>query len=274
MKRSYLLVGIAGMAGVLMLVGGCEWSGGSNDSFNTSQGAGIQVNFSGVYSGNYPDGKAVETSSGSPITRLTLTEAGNEVNVIDNNGNKYKGNFGSPGLVFTPTTANPTIPAGAELMQAQINFEGKDGSSGHDVQFVGVIHVVTVSDIKSTTTSSGDNSSSSSSTVETQPTVTTQTHNDSTNTTLTITYTYPTYTLTEVIVTSDSTGQTISDTTTKTANSSQSTTQANTQTQTYSITEANSQYRLEGQWVEKGGNTSGVDALSPAGAGVVSTPIN
>lgn len=267
MKKSLFLSVSAAIAGLLVMTTGCEWSGGGGaGSYNSSQGAGITVNFSGVYHGNYEGGKAVQSSSGAPITRMTLTQTGDGIEVIDNNGNKYDGKVGSPGLVYTPTADSPTIPAGAELMQAQINFKGTDGSSGHDVNFVGIIHVVTISDIKTETSSSGSTNATSTS----NPTTTTSQSTDGTNTTVTVTEDYGAYTLTTVTVKNNTTGQTISQTTTRTESQSET----HGQTQTYSITEANSQYRLEGQWVEKDGNTSGVDAISSAGAGVVTRPIN
>lgn len=274
-KKVVAIGGIAALAGALMFNGGCEWSGGGGaDSFNTSQGAGINVNFSGVYHGHYPGGKAVENSSGAAITRLTLTQSGDSIQVLDNNGNQYSGHVGSPGAVFTPTEANPVIPAGAQLMQAQVNFSGTDGSSGREINFVGIVHVVSVTDIKSTTQTSGSGSTNASSTSSSQPITTTQTHNDGTNTTVTTTIVTPVSTIVTVETHNNQTGQTISKTTTETANKGQSQTQGTSQTQTYTITEANSQYRLEGQWVEKGGNSSGVDALSSGASGVVSQTIN
>lgn len=275
MKRAVSISGITALAGLLMFSGGCEWSGGGGSgSFNTSQGAGISVNFSGVYRGNYDGGKAVQSSSGAAITRLTLTQAGNTIEVIDNNGNRYSGKVGSPGLVYSPTADSLVIPPGAELMQAQVNFEGTDGSSGREVQFVGIVHVVTVTDVKSRTEVSGSGSTNATSTTSTQPTTTTKTVNDGTNTTITTTITTPVQVITTVETHNNQTGETINKTTTVVENKGSSSTEGQSQTITYSITEANSQYRLEGQWVEKGGNTSGVDALSPAGSGVVTRPIN
>ena len=281
-KKSVISCGIVALAGLVMFSGGCNWSsGGGASAFNTSGGAGINVNFSGVYNGNYPDGKAVESSSGAAIVRMVLTQTGNSIEIVDNNGNQYKGSAGSPGLAFTPTAANPTIPAGAEVMQAQINFSGKDGSSGHQVQFVGIVHVVTIQDVTATSSSSGSGSTNATSTVTTQPTTTTETINDGTNTTTTTTQTIadpnnPNFSIqtVTVVVVNDQNGQTISKTSTQNSIQSQSTHTGQSVTQTYSITEANSQYRLEGQWLEKGGNTSGVDALSSAASGVISHPIN
>lgn len=42
-------------------------------------------------------------------------------------------------------------------------------------------------------------------------------------------------------------------------------------TTTYNITEANSQYRLQGTWIEDGGVSTTVDALSPGTAGVITS---
>ena len=283
MKRFVMMTGLAALTGLVMFDSGCEWSGGGGaGSFNTSQGAGINVNFSGVYHGNYSDGKAVATSSGAPISRLTLTQSGNSIEVIDNNGNRYKGNVGSPGIVYDLSSGAAIIPAGAELMQAQVNFDGVDGSSGHHVQFVGIVHVVAINDVKTTTQTSGENSGSGStnatSATGTASTTQTETHNTNGTTTITITQNTPPNVLVTTRTYSDATGQLLSETITQSASQGSSNSQGQSQTQTttktYSITEANSQYRLEGQWVEKDGNTSGVDALSPAGSGVVSQQIN
>ena len=275
MKNTMMVGGLAALFGLLMLSGGCDWGSGGGNSFNSSEGAGVQVNFSGYYSGNYPDGKAVETSSGAPITHLTMTEAGNACQVIDNNGNKYNGSFGSPGLVYsTGNSSNSVIPAGAELMNAQVNFSGTDYSSGHKVTFVGVIHVVAVQDIQTTVSGSGSGATNGTSTTGNGQAQTTTTSDDGTNTV--VTETIPTGSGTTTIVTTynDTTHQQVSQTTTTTANASNSSGSGSGQSSTYSITGANANYELQGQWVEQNGNTSGVDALSAAGSGVVSQKIN
>lgn len=284
MKKAFVYGGLAALSLGLVFATGCEWTGGGGtNSFNTSKGAGVNLNFSGVYNGTFSGGKAVASSSGAPITRFVLTQSGNAVEVIDNNGNRYKGNVGSPGVVFTPTTENPIIPTGALLMEGQITFEGVDGSSGKDVEFVGVIHAVAITDIKSTTTvdrqGSTNSSSSSSSSNDDQSGTVTKTVDNGTNTTTTVTVTTVTPEVTiqtvTTVVTDNATGAELSRNVTKTSSQNQTQGQGQssgtTTTTTYQITEANTQYRLEGTWLEKGGNTSDVDALSPATSGLVTT---
>lgn len=286
-KKAFVYGGLAALSLGLVFSTGCEWTGGGGtSSYNTSQGAGVNLNFSGVYNGTFGGGKAVANSSGAAITRFVLTQSGNAVEVLDNNGNRYKGNVGSPGLAFTPSTdatVASVIPAGAQVMEGQITFAGRDGSSGKDVEFVGVIHAVAVSDIKGTTKvdrqGSTNAQSSTSSSSQNQQTTVTKTFDDGTNTTTTSTVTIgnPTDPFYNQIVTTvvydNTTGAQLSKTVTQTGSSQSSqgdsSSSGTTTTTTYQITEANTQYRLEGTWLEKGGKSSDVDALSPATSGLV-----
>lgn len=256
MKRIMLFAVATACSAGLLLFTGCEgWSsGGSADSFNTSEGAGISINFSGVFNGNLAGGLAVSATSGGPITRLVVSQSGNAVEVEDNNGSKYKGSVGSPGAVADAQSG--VYPAGAELAQSQIAFSGHDNVAAKNVQFVGIIHAVAVADIKGSTTS--DNSTS------TQNPVTTTTTTDGTNLTVTtVDNTVPGTTVTIVKTENAQTGQVISQTTT--------TTHSGTATTTYSLTEANTQYRLEGTWVEEGGVSANVDALSQGASGTIAS---
>lgn len=251
MKRLLMLIAGGALAGGLALLTACEgeWtSGGGVDDFNNSRGAGATVNFSGVYKGTMSGGRAVNGTSGAPITQLVISHGGNNIEVVDNNGSLYNGSIGSPGAVASPD-ASGGYPAGAELVQAQINFSGRDGSSGRNINFVGVIHVVSVTD----TRGSSDKITSTTKDVD----------NDGTKTVITETTTIgssgdPFYSVTIVTTTiENSTGKEISRTTETTT--------------TYNITEANSQYRLQGTWIEDGGVSTTVDALSPGTAGVITS---
>jgi hypothetical protein len=274
---------VAGL--VLLTNAGCDWSsGGGTNSFNTSQGAGVSLNFSGVYRGELSGGKAVEKTSGGNIQTLTISMVGNSVTVVDNQGSTYRGTVGSPGLLALP---DGTIPAGADFVQSQISFSGKDGVSARDIEFVGIVHAVSVRDIQGKTTEKVDTSSSgsgstnfnnsgSSSTTQSQST---RVVDGRTNTVITTTIVTPVnITVTEVIIDTQ-TGREISRNVTTTQNSgsgsgsssgSGSTTTVRTFTD-FAITEANTQYRLEGTWIEQGGFTSPVKARSPGSAGTIQT---
>jgi len=270
-------------AGMLLANFGCDWSsGGGSNSFNTSQGAGVNLNFSGVYRGELSGGKVVDKTSGGNIQTLTMSQVGNSLTVIDNQGSRYTGSVGSPGLAALP---DGTIPAGAEFLQSQVNFSGKDGVSARDIEFVGIIHAVSVTDIQGKTTvktaSSGStNFSNTGSTSGEGRTTTRSVNNGTTTTTETIseigtpgTAFYEVTTTT--VVTDNATGVEISrnSSTTKSSGSGSGNgnTSVSTETTTFSITEANTQYRLEGTWIEEGGFTSGVKARSPGSSGTIQT---
>jgi YD repeat-containing protein len=229
------------LALALCLAVGCDWSaGGSDDGFNTSQGAGISVNLSGVYHGSLGGGRAVAQTSGpGAITRLTINQAGNTVEVTDNQGSSYRGTVGAPGAVSSANDSG-VYPAGAELVQAQINFSGKDEVAQRDIEFVGVVHVVAVTDIQGTKTETEDVSTFGETTGGTN-----------------------------VVVETDQFGNPISATTNVTPVETRDIETTVTTTIEYQITEANSQYRLEGTWIETDGNSSAVDALSAGTSGVI-----
>jgi hypothetical protein len=255
-----------------LLISGCEWgSSGSDGSFNTSQGAGVQLNFSGVYRGTMSGGKLVASKGGAPVTSLTIFQSGNAIEVTDNNGSTYRGNVGSPGAVSDSSSG--TFPVGAELAQAQISFTGNDNTAGgREVNFVGVIHAVAVKDIQGTTTEDTESSSSSSSDGGTRTTTSSTT--DSTNVVVTTTEITPlpnggSEERVTIVVYDRQTGEELSRTqTVSIKNDSSSTT---THTTTYEITEANTQYRLQGNWIEVDAGSSGVDGLSAGTAGLIST---
>ena len=235
MKRFTLLAGsVLAALGIVAFVG-CDWSSNSTD-FNTSKGAGLNINWTGTYFGQLPGGRLVSQTSGGPITRLVIQNSGNTLEVTDNNGSRYVGRIGSPGIVSAPSvnpeTGEVVYPAGAEIVQAQVTFSGKDEIAAKDIEFVGVIHAVTVNDVRGNT-------------VEDTTTVTdtnTVTIPDDTNTT--------DVTEREIVTEREVvTGRTT----------------------TFEITEANTQYRLQGTWIENGGGRGNVDGLSPGSVGSVTT---
>lgn len=278
MKMKWMLAPAAILCAGLIVGPGCDWSAGGGDSLNTSQGAGININFSGVYNGNI-DGRAVDRTSAGTISFLTIRQTGNRVEVVDSQGSTYEGAVGSPGLVSS-ATGGGSYPPGAELVQAQISWAGKDEVAQRDVEFVGIIHAVSVDDIQSRTETrtSTDNSSNSSSTSTQQGTTQTFTSNNGSNTTITTVLTIGTpadpfyeQTVTTVVI-DNQTGRELSRSVTKTGDSSQSSSDevvVETVSE-YTLTEANVQYRLEGTWIEKNSPiVSRVDALSRGTYGVI-----
>lgn len=241
------------LLGLAFVTSSCDWtSGGGGESFNTSQGAGVDVNWSGVYFGQL-NGLVVQNTSGEgAINRLVITQAGNRLEVIDNQGSKYVGSVGVPNLLRNPETG--LVPAGATFVEAQVSFSGKDEVAGQDIDFVGVIHIVTVEDVQG----------------ESVETVRTETDSsgsgESSGTSLT----------TSQQVVNVSGGGTVvepgnSSSETNSVSSSDTTTRTTTSTTTFQITEANSQFRLQGTWIEQGGLSSNVDALSPGGIATITT---
>lgn len=266
MKR--MLVGVATAVLVSVLWLGCDWTT-NTESFNTSKGAGVDLNFSGVYYGKLAGGRAVANTSGAPITRLVLQQSGNAVRVLDNNGSTYEGSVGAPGLIAEPGPLG--YPAGAVLAQAQINFSGVDVIAGKKVNFAGVIHAVAVEHIEGETETSTDSSTQGYIHYTTNITTSVTGGTNITTTLTIIAYdehgnkvyeSVQTYTVTP-------SGQTYSDFVV--IMDERSRVRKDEELRKYYITEANTQYRLEGTWIEEGGVNAAVDALSPGTAGLITT---
>ena len=343
--RSYASASV-GIAVISLLSCSCDWSGGSSDDFNTSSGS-TTVNISGFYSGILGSGLAVSRTSGGNISSLTLQQSGNALDVIDSNGQNYKGNVGSPLTLAAPSDLG-VIPTGAQVASFQVSWAGKDGVAARDVSFSGVISVVTVDSIQgdSTTTSSIDDSvrvaqndnvrtattdntrnsdtfnNSGNSTVNDQNSTTTvngdqgTTFSDVTTTTVTTVNNgqqpgtddmgNPTVegtdsTTTQVTINGSSNNSnsavnsvngsvgnqnSASGSNATTANNSnvnnvntQTTSDGRTSTDnvttttenTFLLTDANSQYRLRGSWVENEGVVGQVDAIAAGAGGFIST---
>ena len=267
MKRALFLSLLASSLVVTALITGCDWS--TNDAgFNTSEGAGVSINFSGYYHST-EGGRLVKNTSAGNIVSLTIQQAGNSVEVHDNQGSTYRGTIGAPGSVSSSSSGS--YPSGAQLAQAQINFSGHDNVSAKDITFAGIIHAVAVTDIKGTT--------------ETDTSTDTRTRTETVTTNVTIGSTgqevVTTVTTTEYDANGNETYKRIS--TTKTTpdgtvishnvseTGTRTDTSTDTATTTYTITEANSQYRLQGTWVEQAGKVSEVDGISAGNSGTIST---
>ena len=151
MKRALFLSLAASSLVAVALITGCENGWTTNDAgFNSSEGAGATINFSGYYQG-MNGGRAVANTSAGNIMTLTIQQAGDTVEVVDNQGSTYRGKIGSPGAVSPSSESG--YSTGAQLAQAQINFSGHDNVSGKDITFAGVIHAVAITDIISSDTS-------------------------------------------------------------------------------------------------------------------------
>ena len=246
----------------LILVVGCDWTSKS-DGFNTSRGR-AAINFSGTYNGNLPGGRAVENTTGGVIVRLVLSQQADTLEVLDNNGSVYRGRIGSVAVVTSPGEDTSTefqesafdpggFPEGTQLAQAQVSWQGHDNVAAKTIEFAGTIHAVAVTDIRGTSDSS----------TQTSESVVTRESEDGMTTTTTTTITTGTgVTVIEVVV-DNVTGQEIQRTETVTDNRTSSAVSE------FILTAANTQYRLQGTWVEQGGVVAGVDALSAGAAGAI-----
>lgn len=291
--------------GVGLALTACEWTGGSDGGFNTSK-VDFDVNISGQYIGMLSGGKAVERSSGGAITRLLLQQTGNAVQVTDSNGQQYRGTVGTP-YSFGSFTGD-AIPAGASVASFQVSWSGKDGTAARDIDFSGVINVITVEDVRGTTSddsttrnqtsssdfsrdvTSGDDQSTSSADGSTRDTESSQdieggeqqviilepTGNGTTNVVI-VTIPLPDTSVDESTSSSVDRARDIASSVAQAQNTTQSSSttrdQSTTTTASFSITDANSQFRLQGTWIEKDGLVSNVQARSPGAAAVISLPV-
>ncbi|MGA0368360.1 MAG: hypothetical protein ACO3N7_02795 [Kiritimatiellia bacterium] len=205
----------------------CDWSSGSQESFNTSGGSN-NVNISGFYRG-INGGRLVSQTSNGNILSMTIQQSGNRVDVIDNQGSKYQGSIGAP--LVSDVVNGSVLNAGATVASYQISFSGRDGVAGRDINFTGVLTILAVSDIDSSTGTS------------------TSGVNNSTNTN---TVTAPTPPAT-------GTGTTVNNTTTQVGTT--------TTSYTYDLTGPSSQLQLQGTWSEVGGVTSSVNGFGPPAQG-------
>lgn len=142
MKRTLRLVGGLVVA-MLWGLGGCDWEDASD--YNTSQGAGSTVNFSGTYLPSSGD-----VLAGTNIASLVLMQIGNALQVYDANASYYTGTVGSPGTQYQPN-ANGVYAAGATLLQCQVSFSGVNEASGKSITFTGTVRAVAVTDMTSET---------------------------------------------------------------------------------------------------------------------------
>ena len=279
--KSYISTAVAGI-GLSMLGTSCDWSGGGDAAFNTSGGS-VAINISGSYRGILDGGRAVSQTSGGTITYLNVQQSGNAVEVMDSNGQKYRGTVGSPLSLASPDEAG-FLSTGAQLANFQVSWEGTDFVSGKDVTFSGIITVASVNDIQGDNTVQTIDSTVTDAATQSSDDTTGTSSDDSTTTdsTSTVDTTQNVFdangnpiTEGEVITISNTStdasnsATTIANTATTTTDNNDSTTQ--TITSTFQITGGNAQYRLKGSWVENGGVFGTVDAVSEAAGGVIQT---
>ncbi len=148
MKKLLRLGPVVMLALFAGIYSGCEWESDADTAFNTSGGAGVELNFSGQYVARETDGQLV---TGRPdITYFLITQTGNRLDVVDNLGERYEGVTGSPGVIAPPVDGTTTYPNGA--MMSLMNFTfwkiGPNGNTIHDdIYFEGFLRFLAVTDI-------------------------------------------------------------------------------------------------------------------------------
>jgi hypothetical protein len=222
----------------IFLMNGCDWEDGG--SFNTSKGAGADVNISGMYTA-----RSGELVAGMSIASLLITQIGNGLEVRDSNNSLYTGSVGSPGVMGRASLGG-AYSAGEEMLQSQISFFGKNALTGTDMSFAGIIRAVALEDVRGST-------------------VTATTTTDSVDATATNNLGVTSIDIVAPPVT-------ISDATTITSEDSNGVTveNVNEATTTFIITDANTLFILEGHWVE-GGAVAAVSGHARSSAGSFST---
>jgi len=249
------LCSIGLLSSVALLVG-CDWSSGSQDGNNFNlRGSASIANISGFYRGTLQGRAVAETSNGN-INNFTIQQSGNRIEVIDNQGSRYVGSVGNP-LLLVPE-GSTTIPVGAEAATYQISFSGKDNVAARDIEFTGVITLVTVDDVVGSSTSNSN----------------TQTNQDDTTTTTTSSSTSTISIPQQNGVDGIEPGidETVTTTTTSTTGNTNSNSNTQTDSVSFELTDANTQLRLRGTWSEVGGVTSSVDALAAGIQGNIVVP--
>lgn len=240
-KKTNLFLGVSLCA--LMVLSGCDWEDGG--AYNTSKGAGVDVNISGMYTA-----QSGELVAGQAISSFLISQIGNSIEVRDSNNSFFTGSVGAPGVMANVSGATGAYPPGATMLQAQISFTGKNALTKKTVNFAGIIRAVALEDVRgntvtATTTSTRD-----------------QVRSEATNTlgVTSIDIIAPPVTLTDSTTTTgeDSSGTSVNAVTIQ------------EQTTTFIVTDANTLFILEGHWVE-GSAVSAVSGAARSSAGSFST---
>ena len=240
---------------MVLVVGmtGCEWEY-AGSGFDTSSGAGIDFNFTGLYRQK----TARSVVRGLPIAHLILTQTGNVIEVLDSRNIYLKGMVGAPGVV-TDADAAGGYPPGADVAQASMTF------SGNGIQFVGVVRVISITDIAGVTVTDTHTETEEDSETKTDTKDKTEPDTDVTTTEIPV---IDLVTGEEIGTVTQETGHENENTSTKeeTETDEKTDTVTTTETTTYTINESSAMYVLEGNWVE-GGNVYAVSAMARANAG-------
>ncbi len=161
MKRIALnLMSLTALSATVFLVA-CDWESGSQANFNQSQRV-DDSNISNEYLGILPGGRVVSRpSGGSNITRLIIQQSGKNIKVQDNQGSNYEGFVGDrfvtrdniteqrTNLINRSGTRNAdSTGEGERAVVFQVSFAGFDRVAGREVEFTGVIEIVSVVSIR------------------------------------------------------------------------------------------------------------------------------
>lgn len=163
---------VLAMAGTLMFTS-CDWESGTKANSSNSGKVG-EFNLTNVYRGIL-DGsmRAVSNPSRGRITSLNLMQSGKSVEIFDNQGSRYSGFVGNGVTQATNTTPPQSgsgtddddggdsntnaISSGRSITTYPLGFSGFDRVANKNVEFSGVIEVVTQSEfIAGVVTSDGD----------------------------------------------------------------------------------------------------------------------
>lgn len=281
------IVTLCALLGGFALIVGCDWTSGG-DSWNTSGGAG-SINFSGVYNGNLSGGRAVERTTGGPVTRLVLSQQGNALEVTDNNGSTYRGTIGASARVTTAEVtfeggsgpvgdasdnAIPILPEGLQFGQAQVSFSGNDNVAAKTIEFAGSIYAVAVTKIRGETTTDASGRETEAEITYTQEITRNELSGSRTEVTITIIgfdlMGNEVFRSVETFIEEPDgriTNRRTEVTDRRTSSSSSE------RIASFTLNPGNVQYRMEGTWIEQGGTVAGVDALAAGSAGVITTPV-
>lgn len=149
-------------AAALFLFSACDdWTSGTKANSAGGNQVG-EFNLTNVYEGQLPDGRAVSRPTRGRISRLNIQQSGRSIIVIDNQGSIYEGFIGNGITQRDNTTPPRRVVAGVEdpnqelagreslgrlVTTYPVNFKGFDRVSNLNIEFVGVVEVVTDSQL-------------------------------------------------------------------------------------------------------------------------------
>jgi len=149
---------------VTLMFTSCDWESGTKAN-STGSGKVGEFNLSNVYKGTL-DGssRAVSNPSAGRITFLNLQQTGRSVEIFDSQGSRYTGFVGNGVTqrtnVVPPSTGgtgtdddtgggdtNNAISSGRIVTTYSLGFSGFDRVANKNVEFTGVVEVVTQSEV-------------------------------------------------------------------------------------------------------------------------------